>query len=325
MVRFAVRHDGIAAPAEPDEDAGMVSEQMSQIIQASVAARERSAGQVVELGERRQRMDTGAGRLPDPAGVTVETVDTDGVRCEWTRPAVVRDQRVLLYFHGGGYANGSLTSHRKLVGHLATAIGMRALSVGYRLAPEHPYPAAVDDGARALAWLTATGVAAADVVVAGDSAGGGLAMAICLAVRERALPMPGALVLLSPWVDMTIAGTDATDDAVDDPMVTRANLEELRDWYLGGADPATPLASPARGDLAGLPPTLIQVGQRELLAADAMALHRRLLAAGVDARGDVWDGMVHVWHFFAGHAPEADAAMTAIAEWLREQRPDTVV
>ncbi len=294
---------------------------MSRIIEGAVAARERLAGQVVELADRRERMRLGAERMPAREGVTVEPVDADGVPCEWIRPASVSDRRVILYLHGGGYANGSLDTHRKLVGFLVAATGLSALSVGYRLAPEHPFPAAIDDSIRALAWLVATGVAADDVVAMGDSAGGGLAMAICLAANESDRSGPGALVLLSPWVDMTITGSAASDAEVADPLVTRANLEELRGWYLADADPTTPLASPARGSLAGLPPTLIQVGARELLRADAVRLGEQLLAHGVDARCDVWDGLVHVWHFYAGLVPEADAALGAIAEWLSDRRP----
>jgi len=302
----------------------MISEQMSRIIDGQIALRERLAGRTVELGERRRRMQMGAERMPAPVHVSVELIDVDGVTCEWIRPAAIADGRVVVYFHGGGYAVGGLDTHRKMIGFLATATGLAALSVGYRLAPEHPYPAALEDGIQVLSWIRANrGVAATDLVVAGDSAGGSLAVATCLAARDNGWPMPGALVLLSPWLDLAAPEASVSDAAIDDPIVSRANLHELRDWYVGDADPTAPLVSPLRADLAGLPPTLIHVGQRELLCADAVRFGDRLRADGVDALCEVWDGMVHVWHFFAGLAPEADAAMRSIAEWLHAlHRPD---
>ncbi len=262
-------------------------------------------------------MRAAALQMTAAATVAVDAVNVEGVPCEWIRP-VGCDGRVLLYFHGGGYAVGGLDTHRQLVGHLAEAAGLVALSVGYRLAPEHPYPAAVDDAVRVLEWLLAEGVAAEDVAVGGDSAGGGLALATCIVARERGWAMPGGMVLLSPWVDMAAAEDAAGDDAVGDPIVSRANLRELRDWYLADTDHA-PYASPLRAELAGLPRTLIQVGGRELLRADAIELGQRLCAAGVDATCQVWDHMVHVWQLYAGVAPEADAAVAAIGEWLRRR------
>jgi acetyl esterase/lipase len=139
---------------------------------------------------------------------------------------------------------------------------------------------------------------------------------MCVAARDRGWPMPSALVLLSPWLDMAAADDSPGDVAIDDPIVTRANLRELREWYLAGADPGTPLASPLRAVLDGLPRTLIQVGQREVLCADAVRFGDRLRDVGVDATCEVWDGMTHVWHFLAGAKPEADAALASIAEWL---------
>jgi epsilon-lactone hydrolase len=261
-------------------------------------------------------MQIGAELMPAPHDITVESVDLDGVPCEWIRPAATRDERVVLYFHGGGYAVGGLDTHRKMVGFLAASTGLATLSVGYRLAPEHPYPGAVDDGVRVLSWLMSSGVAGDDIIVGGDSAGGGLAAALCVAARDHGWPMPGALVLLSPWLDMAAAEDSVDDAAIDDPVVSRASLRELREWYVGDADPNDPLVSPLRAHLAGFPRTLIQVGQREVLCVDAVHFADRLRAEGVDARCDVWEGQVHVWHFFAGRAPEADAALAAIAEWL---------
>ena len=294
----------------------MVSRQLGQIIANSLATREQSSGPVVELGERRKRMHQGADRMPTPPGVSVETVDADGVPCEWIKPATITDARVILYFHGGGYVNGSLDTHRKMLGFLAGATGLAVLSVGYRLAPEHPFPAALDDGVRALTWLTANKVPSGDVVIAGDSAGGGLVLAVTTRVRDAGSETPGAMVLLSPWVEMAPDETPEADAAVDDPLVSRASLADLRDLYLGDVDPTSPLASPLRGDLGGLPRTLIQVGSREVLCAEAERLNQLLQLSDVDSTCEVWDGMVHVWHFYAGYAPEADAAFTSIAHWL---------
>jgi acetyl esterase/lipase len=294
----------------------MISEEMSRIIDLSITARERTKGAVVPLVDRRQQMQKVAARMPESAEVSVEVVDARGVPCEWIRPTVPRGSRSMLYFHGGGYANGSLETHRKMIGFIAAASGLAVLSVGYRLAPENPYPAAIDDGVTALSWLLSTGVSADQVVIAGDSSGGGLALATCLASMERLFARPGALVLLSPWVDMTFDLSQTPNADVDDPLVSRSNLDELRRFYLGGADPALPLVSPLRANLTGLPPTFIQVGQRELLRDDASRLYERLVDSGVDATCAVWLGMVHVWQYFAGAVPEADAALSAIASWL---------
>jgi acetyl esterase/lipase len=271
---------------------------------------------VNDLSERRRRIQRTAERMPAPAGVTVEAIDIDGVPCEWIRPSVVTDERIVLYFHGGGYAVGGLDTHRKMIGFVANATGLATLSVGYRLAPEHPYPAAVEDGVAVLSWLLASGVRTGDIVVAGDSAGGGLAVALCLIARDRGWALPSALVLMSPWLDMAAADQSADDAAVDDPVVNRANLRELREWYLAGADPGEPLASPLRADVTGLPQTLIQVGQREVLCADAVRFRDRLVSEGIDATCEVWTGMTHVWQFSAGVTPEADAALARIGEWL---------
>jgi acetyl esterase/lipase len=295
----------------------VTSPQIERVIAATVVGREQLGGQVLALAERRRRMEAGAERMPAPPGVTVDAVDVDGVACEWIRPSEIDVDGVLLYFHGGGYAVGGLGTHRKMIGFIASSARLPALSVGYRLAPEHPYPAALDDGAAVLSWLANNGVPIDRVVIAGDSAGGGLAAAMCCVAREAASSMPRALVLMSPWLDMAAADEQEDDALVDDPIVTRGNLRELRDWYVDDDHRLDPLASPLGADLTGFPPTLIQVGERELLRADAIRFAERLRASGVDARCDVWDGMVHVWQFYAGVVPEANDAITAIGEWLR--------
>jgi acetyl esterase/lipase len=299
----------------------VTSPQLERVVAAVVAGRSQLAGELLDVPERRRRMEAGALRLPAPPDVAVEAVEIGGVPCEWIRPIDADGDGLLLYFHGGGYAVGGLGTHRNLIGFLAAAARVPALSVGYRLAPEHPYPAAVDDAVAVLSWLSANGTPTSNVVVAGDSAGGGLAAAMCVVAREHGWSMPRALVLLSPWLDMAATADDEDDALVDDPIVTRANLRELRGWYLGNVARDAPLASPARADVTGFPPTLIQVGSRELLRADAVRFGERLRASGTDATCEVWDGMIHVWQFYAGVVPEADEAIAVIAEWLRTVAP----
>jgi phosphinothricin tripeptide acetyl hydrolase len=215
---------------------------------------------------------------------------------------------------------GSPRSHRHLAAAIARAAGARALLLDYRRAPEHPFPAAVDDALAAYRWLLeSAGVAPGSVVVAGDSAGGGLTVATLLAARDAGLPQPGAGVCISPWVDLTCSlPTYATKAAVD-PVVDAALVQKMAKAYLGGTDPRTPLASPLHADLRGLPPLLAQVGGDEVLLDDARELAARAKGAGVDATLEVWDAMVHVWHWFLPMLDEAQAAIDRIGAFVRER------
>jgi monoterpene epsilon-lactone hydrolase len=226
---------------------------------------------------------------------------------------------VVLYLHGGGYVIGSPRSHRHLAAAIARAAGARALLLDYRRAPEHPFPAAVDDALAAYRWLLeSAGVAPGHVVVAGDSAGGGLTVATLLAARDAGLPQPAAGVCISPWADLTCSLGSYTTKAAVDPVVDTGLVQKMATAYLGAADPRTPLASPLHADLRGLPPLLVQVGGDEVLLDDARELAARAKRAGVDATLEVWDAMVHVWHWFLPMLDEAPAAIDRIGAFVRE-------
>ena len=255
--------------------------------------------------------------MPLPDGVSGSAVTANGVPCEWQVPDDADDDGVILYVHGGGYVAGSIASHRNLTGHLAKQSGKRVLSVDYRLAPEHPHPAPVDDAVAAYSWLLDQGIDAADIAISGDSAGGGLTVATQLAIRDRGLPMPAASVPISPWVDMTASGESYETRAELDPMVSHGNIADIAGHFLGpDGDPADPLASPINGDLAGLPPMLIQVGDHEVLLSDSEALAAKAEADGVDVTLAVWPEMIHVWHTLAGMCDEADEGIAEAAAFI---------
>ncbi|MGH7398349.1 MAG: alpha/beta hydrolase [Candidatus Rokuibacteriota bacterium] len=225
--------------------------------------------------------------------------------------------RVVLYLHGGGYVIGSPRSHRHLAAAIARAAATDALLLDYRLAPEHPYPAAVDDATAAYRWLLDQGVAPERIVIAGDSAGGGLTVAALLALREARVPLPAGGVCISPWVDLTCSGESYRTKAEVDPIVRRAGVEEMAKAYLGTTPPRSPMASPLFADLRGLPPLLIHVGGDEILLDDAVQLAERARAAGVEATLEVYDRMIHVWHWFLPMLDEAQAAVEAIGRFTR--------
>ena len=230
------------------------------------------------------------------ADVTVERLEVAGRPAEWVLVPASRPGRVVLYLHGGGYVIGSIRSHRHLAADIARAAAAAVLLVDYRLAPEHPFPAAVDDWLGAYRWLLDQGFDAGEIAIAGDSAGGGLAVASLLAARDAGLPVPAAGVCISPWTDLTMSGQSHASRAARDPLVKAADLRRFGEAYLAGAEATAPLASPLFADLAGLPPLLIQVGDDEVLLDDAVGLEQRAKAAGVDAILKVWAEMVQFWH-----------------------------
>lgn len=285
-------------------------------LKALVTARSQSRGSL-SLAQRRAAMDRNIEVFPVPAGVSVEGTDLDGLGAEWTIVDGAADAPVLLYFHGGGYTVGSPLSHRALTARLALAGRTRVLSVDYALAPEAPFPAAVEDGLKSYRWLLGQGHAPETIALGGDSAGGGLAMATLLAARDAGLPMPAGAVLISPWTDLTCE-TPTYDTCADlDPIITKAGIDEHAHAYLGGTDPRHPLASPNFADLSGLPPLFIQVGTDEVLLDDARVLAARAREAGVAAEIEVWPGMIHVWHAFYQMLEEGEAAIEGLGGFLR--------
>ena len=266
------------------------------------------------IAERRQA--TAFAAASPPAGTAVDLVDADGVPAEWVAPPGVSPGRVLLYFHGGAYQIGSPANLRHLVALLSGAAGARALSVDYRLAPEHPFPAAIEDALAAYRWLLASGVDPALIAVAGDSAGGGLALGALVALRDAGDPMPAGAVMLSPWTDLALTGDSLRTRAAVEVMVKPEGLPEDVALYLAGADPRHPYASPLYADLRGLPPLLIQVGDAEVILDDSTRLAARASEAGVEVSLEIWDDMPHVFPAFAGLLPEADQAIERVGSWL---------
>jgi len=267
------------------------------------------------LAEARATFKRRAAEAPNVAGVEVTTLDMGGVAAERLVPTAV-GRRSVLYLHGGGYVFGSPTTHRQLGAAIALAAQASVFVIDYRLAPEHPFPAALDDAMSAYRWLIGVTESPSDMAVAGDSAGGGLAVATLMAARDEGLPLPAACVAISPWADMTCSAASFNSKAGWQPNIERGRLKSLADAYLAGQGDRTPLASPIFGDLAGLPPLLIHVGSEEALLDDSRALHDRAQGAGVETTLEVWDDMVHVWHNYHHRLSEARDAVARIGGFL---------
>lgn len=270
-----------------------------------------------DLAGRRERLDSFGSLYPLDADVTLTPVTANGVPAVWSETPVADRGRVVLYLHGGAFVGGSATSHRLLVTALGRAAGARTLAVDYRRAPEHPFPAALDDALAAYRFLIAEGVAPANIAVSGDSAGGALTMGVLLALRDAGEPLPGAAFVISPWVDLACRGESYATKAAADPILAKPYLQETAAAYLAGADPIPRLASPLGGDFHGLPPVLIQVGSAEVLLSDAVMLAGQLAEADVAVTLEVWPEMVHVWHLFPGHLTAARRATEQAGAFLR--------
>jgi acetyl esterase/lipase len=268
----------------------------------------------VSVAQQRRRLRRLTRVSPPLRRLDIEQSTCGGITGEWLRPAganaSAHSDAAILYLHGGAYCIGSPATHRAITRRLAEASGLPVFAADYRLAPEHPFPAAVDDAVAAYTALQETG----PVVIAGDSAGGGMALAAALAARQKNLRPPVALVLVSPWVDLAL--TNLADEKTRDPLLTSSWLAACARHYLAGSDARAPLASPLFADLRGLPPTLIQYGADELLRGDATRLHEALLAAGVAVRSEAVRGRWHVFQMHAGLLPSADAAIARAARFL---------
>ena len=285
-----------------------------EVIRKALEANPRPAG----INERRRRLDALGGQYPVPADVRIEAADANGVAAEWTVTPEADPAKVILYLHGGGYTAGS--SHRHMVVQAGREARARTIALDYRLAPEHPFPAALEDAVIGYRFLLSLGIAANHIAVAGDSAGGGLTVALLVSLRDAGLPLPACAWCSSPWVDLEGAGGSMTAKATVDPMVEQTYLRELAAAYLRGADPRTPLAAPLYADLRGLPPLLIQVGSAETLLDDAVRLAGAAGAADVRVRLEVWPDMIHVWQLFyqqvaAGRRALAEAGAFIRSNW----------
>lgn len=300
----------------------MASRELLLAIELCRFSRHRSRPTTWQLGhlaELRAEYGDLAEKHALPGNVENLPVNAGGVSAEWICAPGTRDDRAMLYLHGGCYGSGSVETHRELITRLSLAASTRVLGLNYRLAPEHPFPAAIEDAAAAYRWLLDTGLDPAGIAIAGDSAGGGLALATTITSRDAGLPLPGAVVCLSPWVDLALTCASMETMAGADPIVSREMLHGWANLYLGDYAARTPLASPLYADLRGLPPLLIQVGSAEVLLDDATRLAERASTAGVNATLEVWPEMIHVWHTFASILPEGREAIARIGEFVRAQ------
>jgi len=268
----------------------------------------------LSVEEQRGMMEASAGMFPLDADLVAHEVNTGGVPAEWVGSADVQTDRVVLYFHGGAYVMGSRNTHRGLAGRIARAAQARVLLPEYRLAPENPFPAAVEDAVACWNWLLSNGHSAEEMAVAGDSAGGGLALATLLALKDAGHPLPACAVAMSPWLDLEGTGPTAEPGAVDDPMLTPDGLRTSGAQYAAG-NLHNPLAAPLYGNPQNLPPLLIQVGSREILLSDSTRFTDMARGAGVDVTLEVKQGLIHVWQMFA-EVPEAKSAVERIGRFI---------
>lgn len=297
----------------------MPSEQFAATVELVAAS---GLGEAASVDERRATIDGLGQILPVAEGTGCEPVDADGVPAAWVTPAgwdTATAHNAVMWLHGGGYNIGSLISHRALTSHLASRLGCGVLAVDYRLAPEHRYPAALEDAATAWQWLVASGFDPAAVGVGGDSAGGGLAVSLAMSLQSAGGPLPAALALLCPWVDLT-GNHPVPDERVAADVVLSPDL--LAGWaaaYAGDTERDDPGVSPLFGSFEGLPPMFIQAGGRDMIVDDATRLADRASAAGCAVELHVEPDMIHAWQLFAGAFPEAGAALDAAAGWLSDQ------
>jgi epsilon-lactone hydrolase len=272
---------------------------------------------VRDLSERRRHLDALASRFRLPDDVHVEVMRANGVAAEWTRTPNANEEHVVIFLHGGGYVSGSLSSHRHMVAEVGRAAAARTFSPDYRLAPEHPFPAALEDAMLGYRHLLSSGVDPRRIAIAGDSAGGGLAVAMLICIRDSGLPLPGCGWCISPWVDLEGIGQSMITQASIDPLIQKAALLDQAAAYLNGADPRSPLAAPIYADLRGLPPLLIQVGSAETLLDDATRLAGLAGAAGVQVTLEIWADMIHAWHWFHPRLAEGRQALSGAGAFIQ--------
>src|SRR5216683_4399997 len=295
----------------------MASEQLAKVLEMIKAV---PRDPTASVGRMRGAMEKLSEHVA--SDVKCEPVEAGGVKAEWIVPPGAAEDRVILYLHGGGYVMGSINTHRAMIARISRASKAKALALDYRLAPEHPFPAAVEDATAAYRWLLAQGYKPNKIVISGDSAGGGLVLATLLALRDANVAMPACAVPISPWTDMEGTGASMKTNAAKDPMVapsgSNGGLLNMAKAYVGSADPKNPLASPLHADYRGLPPLLIQVGGTETLLDDSTRVAEKAKAAGVKADLEVWDEMIHVWHVFAKLLPEGQQAIDRIGQYVLE-------
>ncbi len=269
------------------------------------------------LAEQRANAEMFAEMTAEPAGVKYEKVDAGGVPAVMVTPDGAKVDRVLQYVHGGGYVFCSANTHKRMAGHIAKAVGCRALVLDYRLAPEHPHPAPVDDSVAAYRWLLSQGLKAEHLAISGDSAGGGLCVATLLKLRDDGIAQPAGAVPISPWADMEGTGESMQTRAAVDMCVQKPGIQLLSGLFLAGKNARDPYASPLYADLRGIAPLYIQVGDEETLLDDSVRLAHRALDAGVEVKLEIYPEMQHIFQICAGYLPQADLAIQRMAAWLK--------
>ena len=276
-----------------------------------------SANPEMSLEEIRALFEQWGNITGEPGGVDYIEEECSGVPCMWAVPKGAQTDRILICLHGGGYVVGSMYTHRKIFGHLAKAIGCRALILHYRRAPENTHPAQVEDAVAVYDWLLKQDIKPEHIATTGDSAGGGLCTTMLIAIRDQGLPMPAAGMPMSPYYDLEFTGESMQTKAEVDCLVTNELATFMSETFLGGASPKDPLANPFYANLKGLPPLYIQVGGDEALLDDSLRFEKKAKEEGIEIKVDVFPEMQHVFQFMAGMAQEADQAVQQMADWVR--------
>jgi epsilon-lactone hydrolase len=276
-----------------------------------------SASANIPLDVQRREWEEAAAKMPLLPGITIESISADGVPGEWVRSPDSAPDKVLLWLHGGGFSTGSCITHRDLASRLSLAANIPVLTIDYRLVPEHPFPAGLNDAVTAYRWLLKTGYMSQNIFIGGDSSGGGLAMSALVVLRDAGDPMPAGAVLISPMADMALRGESFTSRAGIDPLISQIGLTTAAKLYAADNDPKNPLLSPVYADLHGFPALFIQVGDHELLLSDSTRLADHAKGAGVEVKLEVWPDMWHVFHGWASELLEAQTAIRGIGEFIK--------
>ena len=270
------------------------------------------------IDEMRRGMESRTKLANLPRKTKIEKVSFNGISAEWICAKEAHEGRVILYLHGGGYNIGSPNTHRELAAHISMASGAKVLLPDYRLAPEHPFPSALEDATSAYRWLLDTGLTGGDISIAGDSSGGGLSIATSISLRDAGEPSPASIVCISPWTDLEMSGNSIKTHAEIDPMLNLQSLKIMASNYIGDGDPRSPLISPIHADLKGISPLLIHVGSDEMLLDDSTRIAEKAKSAEVDVTIKIYDQMWHAWHLNVRLMPEAKNAIKELGSLIRK-------
>ncbi len=281
--------------------------------------KKRLKGRLPSKEALRNWIETTTAQFEMPKGISIKKFNIDHIQTEWMIPPGAAADEMIYYLHGGAYMMGSIDTHRSLAAKLSLETGSKVLLIDYALAPENPYPAALNDSLKVYTWLTQNGYKSVSIIIAGDSAGGGLALSTVIAARDKGMVVPAGLVLLSPWTDLAGTGESMTTKAKKDPVLTAETLPKTAQWYAGDIPLDDPRVSPLYADLSGLPPMFIQVGTSEILLDDSTRLAERAKAAGVEVELDVWQGQMHVWQMLWARLPSARKAIEKISTFTRKR------